>query len=43
MPCQRSHYSPADNIAVDQSLLTYLTCRNGRLRIAWFYRDPDAG
>lgn len=35
----RSFYEPTDEIEVRRTLLTYLTCREGLLRIAWFYRD----
>ncbi len=36
---ERSFYSPADDAAIRQSMMTYLTCREGLLRLTWYYRN----
>ncbi|HEU4394682.1 MAG TPA: 1-acyl-sn-glycerol-3-phosphate acyltransferase [Planctomycetota bacterium] len=34
-------YDPATDAALRGALLSYLNCREGLFKIAWFYREPD--
>ncbi len=39
---RRDWYAPADDAAVHDCLAQFLTCREGLLRLAWYYREsPD--
>lgn len=38
---RRTFFDPSTDAEIRSQLLTYLACREGLLRLAWFYREPD--
>ena len=37
---KRDFYDPATDREIRSAMLSYLTCREGLLKVAWFYKDP---